>query len=434
MFVKCAPLLYGRTFNMDFASRFLVQPGFFNQEDATQAFILVKNSMDGFDFVGEHGRVVSFGNERYVVSGIAIEFKYLFSKCGQEPIYHKLDSATGRDAYGFVGVVIPREELPNIPVMVPADELLRLYCSCINPLWENNYEDFDSNGRPTTKSGLQDVAVESINADTTQSTYNTIVSAIHTGGNIVSFKNDTFKNEEIVAALMRLTQNGSLSFCSDVDDMDVEKARLFKIVSSRKPAKYIRSQDASTGVYTSPALSTGAQNDFSNSRPPYDAKQPKHSTRTPKRGTSSYDDILEQFTESPESVQEGNKFKHNREPFGRKSSGNAGSQGKDTMRGKRTPGSYDDILGGDDTKGEKQREQADSKKNDLDFDVQRRLNLLGKSKVTEGLTVLGIAAGLIYVDVGLITNANPIVLAIIGAATIVLSGIEAKRIIERYRN
>ena len=52
--------------------------------------------------------------------------------------------------------------------------------------------------------------------------------------------------------------------------------------------------------------------------------------------------------------------------------------------------------------------------------------------VMDGVLILGAIAGVIYYVIGTINSANPIVLAVVGIVTIVITGVEAKKIIDKF--
>jgi len=356
MKVTCAPLVYGRTYQVDFGSDFLIRPKYLTGSAAAPAFERVRSSMDAFDLAPEGGRTVVFGDGRVAIAGVTVFFEDLFAECGREPAYHRLDRADGRKAYGFVGVAIPVGDVQGVPV-IPRAKLLDLYCRCIGPAWNDEYAEGGGIRRYTVRE--TEMTFDEMPGERVEPVLRAISIGLMGGKNTVVLNSGEADRDAAAAAALALALRGEqIAFCSDVDGIRMEKTKVFSVMTSRTPAAFDARPAAKEDL---PA----------GEKKPKTAKEPKT--------TGGYDDVLAALDRS--------------------------SAGTD--------------------RGEKESSLVD--------DVCRRLKALGESWGIDAAAVLGAAAGVVYVVVGALHSVNPVVLAIAGAATLVIIGLEARRLIERYR-
>lgn len=422
MKINGSPLLYGRTYRVDFGSQFLVQPDFFSKSDAEWAFTIVSSSMDHSDFVGRNGRCVIFGNGRFVVVGLVIEFEELFKKCGLEPVYNRLDHERGRAAYGFIGLVLKRtgrEKAFHVPVNI----LAALYREMIAPIWDRR-----DLGEPV-KMPAHEISVE----ESDQMPDSNLFQAISFSQQRLQpavFENDQELTAKIShCVLMQALKGSKIVFCSNADEIRADYRKAFDVVTCADPKNFV-------SVFEDNDDNLG-----------YDSTEPIVNE------VQGYDQILMTNQKQNNRVQNrvlgkegksgGGRLNKERKNSGRTNKGDKNSEGqlkKDAAL------SYDDILEQNRYEDNKKRESQSDKikkksvyapEGALDEEINRynrTQNRVKKNKIVpaDGIIILGVIAGITYCIVGAVNSVNPVVLAVAGAVTFVLVGIEAKRIIDLF--
>ncbi len=403
MKIKYSPLLYGRTYAVDFGAQFLTQPRFFTESDASWAFSVVSSSMDRSDFTGNDGRQVVFGNGKFVVVGLVTKFDELFIRCGREPEFNHLDRERGRRAHGFIGIVVPVKSAAaafDIPMEIWPD----LYCETMNVRWKQV-----TPGEPT-KFDLREMDVEeadrNLNKDMIQA-----ISAGYRNSEKVFLKNNKPQREEIVHCALSLALRGdSIVFCSDVDEIRPEYRNYFNVATCTNPEKLYAEtknvQDDSDSNIDN-EVQDGLQNEV--------------------RG---YDRVLEDYggtqTRKAHKSQNSRKAeKPNKQKAVKKEMFKGQSRRKSVQ-------SYDDVLESSTEKKNYVQSGMRSKTKSMDEEIERynRTKKSNFSSLDRGF-ILGAAGGFTYCVIGAVNSADPVVLAMAGTATIIITGIEAKRIIDR---
>lgn len=284
MRIQYAPLLYGRTFHVDFSSEFLAQPDFFTEADASYAFSIVRNSMDHSDFIGDHGRLVVFGNGNYAVTGLVITFAELFKKTRRTPMYDRLDHEAGRQAYGFIGMVVPVMGVRK-PFDVPPEVYADMYCEMISPRWNEKYR------QSVTKVRLREIDVP----EAEQVHDANMAKSVPTGygqPKTVAFGNQKGEREKLKNYVLGQALKGiSISFCSDADEIRPEYRKVFNVLTCENPsAATVISEDfPQAQAYPEGKKSDrGNSDEIRNSDETCISGKNRNSTKVP-----SYDDILE---------------------------------------------------------------------------------------------------------------------------------------------
>ena len=114
MTMKVMPVVHARTFNLDFKTgKLLVAPDAFTEDDSLLIYNIAKESTRQREMAPIFGRYVIYGNKSYAVVGRTVRFLDLYTACGREPKYCHVDKENGRTAYGFVGLMIPKEQKQN---------------------------------------------------------------------------------------------------------------------------------------------------------------------------------------------------------------------------------------------------------------------------------------------------------------------------------
>lgn len=403
MRVDCAPLLYGRTFKVDFQSRLLAQPVDFSLSDAADALEIIRCSMDHSDFV-ERREVIFTIRKKFVVSGVVTKFDRIFQDCGRTPLYTVLDGEGGRPAHGFIGVVI-RIQSGVSPFDVPTSELVDMYCDMIKPIWNRSVDD----NIVKTQWRSIDVPDQSLVVD--DNIYKAINAGLSKVG-VAYIKSQDWDVSDVRRCAMALAIRGSrnIAFCTNIDDIR-NKGR-FNIATCRNPQKCLS------------ALSNSAENQsVADTRSMLD-----HSHSGTHGQPQGYDAVL--YGEGESSVKKISPFDLKRSKTGDT------PQKKQFIPPERRVQSYDDVLCSEphvDEDGKKRDYQANLSFS-LDSEINRLNNSTKKNNFSplDGILTLGTIGGITYLVVGIINAYNPIVLALVGGISIVIVGYEAKKIINMF--
>lgn len=398
MKLNYAPVIHARTKYVDFRKGLLVLPSDFSDTDAGYVHSLVLDSTRFFELAGTSGRRIVFGNGKFIVSGISIVFQELFKLCNKEPEFNRVDHENGRLAYGFVGIVISVSGKHTL-FDIPNEVFLDIYSKHIQTRWEETTETkdvFDS----------KRVAYEEINLPGAVSIADLDTQFLNRRGKLLLEDIPEDRDATVAYVLSKALRGERIAFCSDITMPKLIAESGFDIVTCKNASSILPPEVRTSPVQNQPRYSGGFPAQRSEQRLPQ--KTPV-SQPAKKKTAQSLDDILERCnapTENDDSLlgrrfspREDVRKKDNKQPYIKevKKNGNAAL-------------SYDDIIGA---------------KPDM---------VTKKSNFTEVATVLGVIAGVTFTVIGLTTQANPIVLATTGVITIVLAGIEAKRILDRFNS
>ena len=272
---------------------------------------------------------------------------------------------------------------------LPSDMLCDLYKELISPRWTEEVR-----AQPSGTE-MRAVKVNELTNESTNKLTNELTNELVDGGSVRSATSGTQRaylcnTEEalstIIDGVLKLAYSGvAVSFCSDADDIRAEYRSLYNIIACRNENSMNSLAASETVDRSAPSTSGVSQSRESmSSRVPHNNRE--HAVR---RG--SYDDQLLRLS------QDGKK--------------------------KQTEGNYWTTY---------QISKTPSSGLEKELERYRRSEGIKTSK-TDAILTLGTVAGVTYFVIGAINSANPLVLATVGVVTIVLAGIEAKRIIDRFK-
>lgn len=379
MTINAAPILYGRTYNLDFSSFFLAQPACYSKEQAAKVFSVVQGSMDHTDFMPSSGRIIVHSDGEFITYGRTVVFSELYAECNREPVCDRLDHKDGREAYGFIGIVFEALGKEQPIFKIPSGMLCDLYQELILPRWE------------------EEVRAQPYATEMRTFEVNELTSQLVDGGSIRSTTNGVqttylCNTEEslntIIDGVLKLAYSGvPVSFCSDADDIRTEYRNLYNIIACRNE-NFLHSLQVPEVEKRRVSPVTDARQ--SHAAEGFGAQNGYNTTHTVRRG--SYDDQLQRLRQDGKKKQEGS---NSRSTYQTSPSSSSIGLKKELERFRRSEG-------------------IKTNKKDI-------------------ILILGTVAGVTYFVIGAINSANPLVLATVGVVTIVLAGIEAKRIIDRFR-
>jgi hypothetical protein len=436
MMTQYAPLIHVRTKFVDFRSGFLVQPENFTEEDVNWAKRLVLDSTRYFELCSEKGRRVVFSNGRLVVSGLTILIEELFKLCGKKPEYHRVDESQKRLAYGFIGVVLPAFSVKD-PFDIPYDVFLETYLRYVVPRWEEN---------------LSEAAHEVTRAKylTRELPKAAVVAELEYLHNKIQNKivlNENIAEREGIAAyvLHKALQGDRITFCSDITLPKAIEESAFDIVTCKNADKVFFNMEQDTGLSKGDKTSgTQKKEQMNSSRQRsyihdsaerYNQKVDKEIEQKGKRQISSLDNSLIQYSAPQSNVNVPRKpiipLLNTRNEMQRKKANNINNIRANISRETKeyTGKSISEI---ESLEEKMERFSAPDECNPFDkaywnSDIKNSQN----NSNQDTYMALGIGAGVVITVVGLAIEANPVVLCASGIFTVVLSGIEAKRIIDR---
>ena len=364
MTMKVMPVVHARTFNLDFKTgKLLVAPDAFTEDDSLLIYNIAKESTRQREMAPIFGRYVIYGNKSYAVVGRTVRFLDLYTACGREPKYCHVDKENGRTAYGFVGLMIPKETITE-PFVFSDNLLLDVYEQCIEDRW--NEVAGEINAYETKKMGFIDVEVEPMPV---QPDYAPLLS--QTVSPIILEDSDELR-EQIIYHAMRKALNGeSISLCTSVSALDGNTFSIITCKNASFKAKEVAEAIECIEHDQVDSKQTAKKSHVQTRRGAYE--RPPLSQDIPaveRRSEQSWDDILSATTISNE--------------------------------------------------GEKPFQPRFQKKNHDNF-------------IETGL-VLGTDLLITFIVHWLACHASPILIAVTGVYTVVVGGIEAKRIIDKFKS
>lgn len=412
--VKYAPLIHARTKLVDFRSGFLVKPENFSDSDVNWANALVLDSTRFFELGGEHGRRVVFSNGRFVVSGITILIQNLFQKCGRAPEYHRVDESQQRLAYGFIGIVLPVSAAQK-PFDIPYEVFLNLYLQYVVPRWDETTH--DAGVHEATRAGYMEgdfPTPESV-AD-----LDTLLSKVDKK----LILDDVFAEREGIAAyiLSKALCEKKIAFCSDISLSKAIIESGFDIVTCKNADLMV----------------LNGEQKIRPSKPHGESSEKAPAFRPARPAAENYDEQLSKYSAVPDGRNSSHSEYNRLQNMKQKVSEHL----KEQARIKNSKPSKPDYSKKPDTSVLSYEEQI----NQLSAPVERietgsPYGTRQKQDTTQTDTSLmdtiagiGIGTGVVVTVIGLATEANPVVLCATGLFTVALTGIEAKRIIDRINN
>lgn len=414
MILKGAPIIHARTFHVDFRSKLLIRPTFFSEVDAEYCYKVVTDSTIFREFSPKEGRVVFYAKGNYIIVGKTAVFSDLFDACCLEPKYERVDSRRGRVAYGFVGAAFKRNDV-TVPFVIGDEELLRIYVSQIAHRWDEEYgQDDVLNSR---FSDMIDINVEIINGN------DKFVPLLRKRTKKIIIDDTSENRNGILTAVYKIAKTGQdIALCTSLQTEKAIRESCFDVVTC---------ENASTIVLNNP-----------------DGKVPEkavvHEKLDSVKETTSHDEFLEKYSVPQDDEAEIYRIRSliGRSPEKFHSKAVASEDLIRVSTSKRKAKSFDDVL-----------EQSVVPSEDGDREGRFRttnfpasgMERWKKEKVESenknfpenlkdiGL-VLGTIAGVVFIVVEVASESNPIVLALTGMCTVVFAGLEAKNIIDKFRN
>ena len=412
MILTGIPIVHARTLNVDFRSKLLVRPYLFSDAEAEYCYKIALDSTIFRELAPKAGRIVFYAKSNYIVVGKTAVFHDLFSACGLQPQYDHVEGENGRYAYGFVGAVFKREVV-NVPFIIGDEEILKIYISQITSRWNEEYG---------TK-GIFDSHLSheiDINVNEFIEMNNEIVPLLqHRNNKLVV--DDTYENrKKILTAVYIIAKNGQdISLCTSLSTEKAIEKSSFDVVTCENASTIVLKNisDENKHIITSE----------------FDRSQVNKKTSDNSKQLARYHvpNGFELENHQTQDIVECNtdKFLNNGSIYNKLT----------TTKSKKVK-SFDDIL---------EESVAPSKE-----DARERLRFsssvsgstsLKKSDIKEEIKnitknimkigpVLGIISGVLFVVLEMAIKAKPTVLIITGVFTIVFIGLEAKIIIERFKN
>ncbi|SFR92131.1 hypothetical protein [Anaeromicropila populeti] len=397
MKLNYAPIIHARTKYVDFRKGLLVLPVDFSETDAQDVHSLVLDSTRFFELAGTSGRRVVYGNGKFVVSGISIIFQELFKLCNKEPEFNRVDHENGRLAYGFVGVVFPVASRPNL-FDIPNEVFLNIYLKHIKTRWEETTE-------TENVFGSKKVEYEEIDLPDAGRIANFDTQLSNRSGKLLLEDIPEDCDATVAYVLSKALRGERIAFCSNITIPKLISESRFDIVTCRNASSILPPEVQVRPLQNQPEPA----DNYSLKRTAQRLPKKMHLYEPPKKKKeSSLDDILEQYN-APIENKDFLSERYNPREYARKKDNKAPYM-KEAKKNDNTTLSYNDII----------REKSDI--------------FTKKSDFTEIATVLGVIAGVTFTVIGLATQANPIVLATVGVITVVLTGMEAKRILDRFNS
>ena len=398
MKIKYAPLLHARTKNVDFHSGFLVLPAGFSEADARYAHSLVLDSTRFLELAGPDGRRVVFGNGNFVVTGITIIIEDLFKKCGLEPEYHKVDHKDGRLAYGFIGIAMPvSKEMP--PFDVPYETFLNIYRKHIKARWE---ETLDSEG---VHDPLK-IQFEEAEVPAAVSIPNYDAQFAYRSGKLLL--EDTIETRDGIAAyvLSKALRKEQIALCTDITLPKAIAENGFDIITCKNASAILPPEIRNEPLPKQPTSSVPAKEPLSRRMMPRVQKAAPAPQQPVRNKVQSLDAILSEHG-APSSIE-------------------------DSLLPENTQGTQNPISPRPPAKAEK-KTGSDTVSPYEETIRKAAAPDPSPNIAAEAATILGIVAGVTFVAIAIASQAAPVVLATVGSVTVVLVGVEAKRIIDRFQ-
>lgn len=346
MILSAMPVLHARTYNIDFRTgKLLIEPEAFSPSDSATIYKVATESTRRRELAPPCGRYVIYGSGPYSVVGRTVRFSDLYSRCGKEAKYIKVDKDNGRLAYGFVGLMIKTRSQKD-PFILSDELILDIYERCIEKRWEETEN--DENAYDTMKVGFMDFDVQT---KATVGDYEPLIE--QSSGLIILEDTDDLREQIVYSAMSQVFKGQSLSLCTSVAMFDKD---IFSVVTCKDAASKIQEIDKAINQISHDGMQGSDQ------RAVY--------SRTHTVKVKSLDNLLSE-TEVPDDAGSG---------FQKKNTGN--------------------VQG----------------------------TILDKG------IILGTILGITFVVVEIVKNSSPVLIALTSAATVVLAGVEAKRIIEKFKS
>lgn len=368
MLLRAMPVLHARTYNIDFRTgKLLIEPEVFSPSDSATIHNVAAESTRRRELAPSCGRYVVYGAGAYSIVGRTVRFSDLYSRCGKEPKYIRVDKENGRLAYGFVGLMI--ETRNQIEPFILSDELiLEIYERCIKERWEET-EEF-KNAYDTMKFGFMDFDVQ---PKATLADYELWTE--HSSGLTILEDTDDLREQVVYSAMSQAFKGKRISLCTSVSVLD---NNIYNVVTCKDAASRIQEIDK--------AINQIAYGDNHYSKPREDDLKDAAGIKAKRKSVAD-------ATKSKERIVTTRKVE-----------------------------SLDDLLRGTEVP------------NDNGGGFQKENTGYYQGTILDKGLLLGTVLGVTFVVVEIIKNSSPVLIALTSTATVILAGIEAKRIIDRFKS
>lgn len=218
MKLKVAPIINGRTREVDFRSELLVVPEDFNRQTTEWARTYITDSTYAFELSGAEGRRVVFCNGQYVVNGLSIRIGDLYRLCGKPAKYDKVNET--RTNYGFIGFVLHKKDLQE-PFDIPYSAFLEVYEAYMALRWEDSVD---------KKSSLQHTAAPYTTREFPKAAE--IFRITEKKPKTVLSNREAARESMVAGTLFQMRTREELAFCSDMPGAKSIRDSGFHIVSA----------------------------------------------------------------------------------------------------------------------------------------------------------------------------------------------------------
>ena len=224
MILSVAPIIHARTMDVDFRSNLLVVPENFGPEQVQWARKFILASTRYFEFSGENGRRVVFGNRDLVVTGLSIRIEDLYKHCGKAPRYHQVDS-TNRTNFAFIGFVIPGSCVKK-GFDVPESMLLEQFERYMALRWEDAVSD---------QRAFVSTRVPYVQLDFPEAKE---ISKVLRPSNVPYAIGETVHDLDSLCAQAALlaAKHPGFAFCSDIPNAKCAVESSFQVMTAKNPA------------------------------------------------------------------------------------------------------------------------------------------------------------------------------------------------------
>ena len=231
------PILHARTYNIDFRTgKLLVRPIAFSEREAKFCHSVALDSTIFCELSPEEGRVIIYGDGKFVVIGKTVQFNALYSRCEvplEDRRYVRVDSKDGRLAFGFVGAAFLLNDIKsvNVPVMITDKSLLKIYEDSISERWDETYgsnKAFESSLSKPIDIEFEEILdeevkeIKKISSDSLPFENHLIKSSRSSGKTIVE-DSEKNRNKLIYKILLLAIEGKKISLCTSLTERGIKE-------------------------------------------------------------------------------------------------------------------------------------------------------------------------------------------------------------------
>jgi len=157
MKIYLAPIIHGRTLEIDFRENLIAIPDDFDQGKVDWAKDYILNSTDKIETLRNNIRHILFSDKTHIVVGVSA---YLTTLINSSAAFDKLPvkDSHGRQMYVFIGFAMKRDLLKNINLFeIPLDRYINTYQEYVLPRWNEHINEKNANNPTSMNYALLDV-------------------------------------------------------------------------------------------------------------------------------------------------------------------------------------------------------------------------------------------------------------------------------------